>query len=201
MTTPNEKEKPRPTRREFLKSSTAVVGGVVAAGLGTIPAVHAAGSDEIRVGLIGCGGRGTGAAEDVVTAAPGVKLVAMGDAFKDKIESSLAALKKVPADKINVPEERRFVGLDAYEKVIASDVNYIILATPPGFRPYHFQYAIQKGKHVFFEKPVGVDPFEGRGDVLGSSAEAIAQLDAVLERQWTKMDVQRSMASRPVQQG
>jgi predicted dehydrogenase len=157
MTTPNEKEKPRPTRREFLKSSTAVVGGVVAAGLGTIPAVHAAGSDEIRVGLIGCGGRGTGAAEDVVTASLGVKLVAVGDVFKDRITNCLAQVKKAAADKVDVPEDRQFVGLDAFEKVIGSDVNYIILATPPGFRPQHIKAAVAAGKHIFCEKPVAVD--------------------------------------------
>jgi myo-inositol 2-dehydrogenase/D-chiro-inositol 1-dehydrogenase len=157
MTKPRDTGKDRTTRREFLRGSTvAVVGGAVAAGW-TIPAVHAAGSDEIRVGLIGCGGRGTGAAEDAVSAAPGVKLVAMGDVFKDRIESSLADLKKTVADKIDVPEDRQFVGLDAYEKVLASDINYVILATPPGFRPAHLKAAVAAGKHIFAEKPVAVD--------------------------------------------
>jgi predicted dehydrogenase len=158
MDKPNEREKPRPTRREFLKTSAvAAVGGAVAAGWGAIPAVHAAGSDVIKVGLIGCGGRGTGAAEDAVTAAPNVKLVAMGDVFKDRIETSLAALKKAVADRVDVPEERQFLGLDAYEKVLASDVNYIILATPPGFRPQHLKAAVAAGKHIFSEKPLAVD--------------------------------------------
>ena len=103
----NETEKPRPTRREFLKTSTAaVVGGAVAAGLGEIPAVHAAGSDVIKVGLIGCGGRGTGAAEDALTAAPGVKLVAVGDVFKGRITDCLAQVKKAAADKVDVPEDQ-----------------------------------------------------------------------------------------------
>jgi myo-inositol 2-dehydrogenase/D-chiro-inositol 1-dehydrogenase len=153
-----DKEKARPTRREFLKTSTvAFVGGAVATRLGDVPAVYAAGSDEIRVGVIGCGGRGTGAAEDAVNAAPGVRLVAMADVFKDKIESSLEALNKSVADKIDVPEDRRFVGLDAFEKVIGSDVNYIILATPPGFRPQHLKAAVAAGKHIFCEKPMAVD--------------------------------------------
>lgn len=158
MSTPKEMEKPRPSRREFLKTSTAAaVGGAVVARLGAIPAVYAAGSDEIKVGLIGCGQRGTGAAEDAVTAAPNVKLVAMGDVFKDHLEKSRELLKKAVADKVDVPDERCFVGLDAYEKVIASDVNYIILATPPGFRPLHLKAAVAAGKNVFAEKPVAVD--------------------------------------------
>lgn len=91
----NETERSRPTRREFLKTSTAgVVGGAMAAGLGAIPAVHAAGSDAIKVGLIGCGGRGTGAAEDAVTAAPDVKLLAVGDVFKDRVDTCLDASKR-----------------------------------------------------------------------------------------------------------
>jgi predicted dehydrogenase len=158
MDKPNAAQRSHPTRREFLKTSTAaVVGGAVAAGLGAIPAVHAAGSDVIKVGLIGCGGRGSGAAEDAVTAAPNVKLVAVGDVFKDRIETCLARIMKVAADKVDVPEERQFIGLDAYEKVISSDVNYIILATPPGFRPLHLKAAVAAGKHIFSEKPVAVD--------------------------------------------
>ena len=157
MTKPKETGKDRTTRREFLKDSTAaVVGSAVAAGW-TIPVVHAAGSDEIRVGLIGCGGRGTGAAEDALTSSPGVKLLAMGDVFKDRIESSLGDLKKTVADKIDVPADRQFVGLDAYQKVLASDINYVILATPPGFRPTHLKAAVAAGKHIFSEKPLAVD--------------------------------------------
>jgi len=146
------------SRREFLQRSGATF---AAAGLtgrfGDLPPVHAAGSDEIRVGLIGCGGRGTGAAEDAIKAAPGVKLVAMGDVFKDRIEVSLSSLKRTVADKLDVPPERCFTGLDAFEKVIASDVNYIILATPPGFRPQHLKAAVAAGKHIFAEKPLAVD--------------------------------------------
>jgi predicted dehydrogenase len=147
----------RTSRRDFLKASTAVVGGAVAAGWSVVPGAHAAGSDEIRVGVIGCGGRGTGAAEDVVTSAPNVKLVAMGDVFKDHLDKSMNFLMGKVADKIDVPEERQFVGLDAYEKVLASDINYVILATPPGFRPQHLKASVAAGKHIFCEKPVAVD--------------------------------------------
>jgi myo-inositol 2-dehydrogenase/D-chiro-inositol 1-dehydrogenase len=145
------------SRRDFLKKSTAVVGGTVAATLGWVPAVHPAGSDMIKVGLIGCGGRGTGAAEDAVKSAPNVKLVALGDTFKDHLDKSRATLMKDIADQMDVPDERCFVGFDAYQKVLACDINYVILATPPGFRPMHLKACIAAGKHVFAEKPVAVD--------------------------------------------
>ncbi len=146
----------RSSRRDFLKVSTAALAGGVVARLGVVPAVHATGSDEIRVGVIGCGDRGTGATQNVLESSPGVKIVAMGDVFKDHIEKSLKNLEKF-ADKIDVPEDRQFVGFDAYEKVLASDVNYVILATPPGFRPVHLKAAVAAGKNIFSEKPVGVD--------------------------------------------
>jgi predicted dehydrogenase len=145
------------SRRDFLKTATAVAVGT---SLGTreILGAYAGGSDAIRVGVIGCGGRGSGAANDVLAGAEGVTIVAMGDAFEDRLEQSLARLKKGKfAAQVDVPKERQFVGFDAFEKVIASDVNYIILATPPGFRPQHLKAAVAAGKHVFTEKPVAVD--------------------------------------------
>lgn len=146
------------SRREFLKTSTvAAVGTAVVSTLAGIPAVHPAGSDMIKVGLIGCGGRGSGAADNVLDAAPGVKLVAMADLFKDRLEESLNRLQREKGDRVDVPQDRRFVGFDAYQKVIASDVNYIILATPPGFRPEHLRAAVAAGKNIFTEKPVAVD--------------------------------------------
>jgi len=152
-----EKTRVGASRREFLKkSATLVASGGLAARLGHVPAVHAAGSDEIRVGLIGCGDRGTGAVDNVLQAAPGVRLVALGDVFKDRIQTSLQELQKL-GRQVNVPEERQFVGFGAFEKVLASDANYIILATPPGFRPWHLKAAIEAGKNIFAEKPVGVD--------------------------------------------
>ena len=147
----------RTSRRDFLKTSTAVAGGAVAAGWSVIPGAYAAGSDEIRVGVIGCGARGTGAADDALKAAPNVKLVAMGDVFKDHLDKCLAFLKKEFGDQIDIPEDHCFVGLDAYEKVLASDINYVILATPPGFRPLHLKASVAAGKHIFCEKPVAVD--------------------------------------------
>jgi myo-inositol 2-dehydrogenase/D-chiro-inositol 1-dehydrogenase len=143
-----------PSRREFIRTTSAATLGISLAPL--VSGAHAAGTDAIRIGLIGCGGRGTGAVTDAFKGAQGVKLVAMADAFPDRLESSLAQLKKEHADKIDVGD-RRFTGFDAYRSVIESDANYIILATPPGFRPIHLEAAIAANKHVFTEKPVAVD--------------------------------------------
>ena len=167
-----------PSRRDFLKTSTAAA---VAAGFVRVPGAWAAGTDTIRVGLVGCGGRGTGAVENVLTAAPGVKLVAVGDAFKDRVDGCLAQLRKNPllTSMIDVTPERSFVGLDAFQKVIASDVNYIILATPPGFRPEHLNAAVAAGKHIFTEKPVAVDG-PGIRSVLQAYEQAKAKSLAIV---------------------
>jgi myo-inositol 2-dehydrogenase / D-chiro-inositol 1-dehydrogenase len=145
------------TRRDFIKTSAAVVGGTMASSLVNIPGAYAAGSDEIRVGLIGCGGRGTGAVDNVLKAAEGVRLVAVGDLFKDRLMGSLDNLKS-HGDKSAVAPDMQFVGWDAYQKVLATDINYVILATPPAFRPIHLRAAVDAGKNIFTEKPVAVDP-------------------------------------------
>lgn len=117
-----------------------------------------AGSDEIKVGVIGTGGRGTGAAVDCVKSAPGVRIVALGDLFQDRVEGSRDRLlaDEATKDKMDVGD-RVFWGFDNYKKVIDCDVNLVIMAAPPGFRPAHFKLAVEAGKHVFFEKPVAVD--------------------------------------------
>src|SRR5262245_9935525 len=148
------------TRRRFLGAAAAATaaGAIGAAALPRTLPVHAAGGDLLRVGLIGCGGRGTGAAAQALQADENVKLVAMGDAFADRLAESLAKLKeKEPvARKVAVTPETSFVGFDAYKQVIAaSDV--VLLCAPPGFRPLHLQAAVEAGKHVFAEKPVAVD--------------------------------------------
>jgi predicted dehydrogenase len=133
---------------------------------------HVAGGDSLHIGLIGCGGRGTGAAAQALAAAPNVQLVAMGDAFEDRLEQSLATLRKeeTVAARVDVPPDRRFVGFDAYRQVIAgSDV--VLLCTPPHFRPLHLRAAIEAGRHVFAEKPVAVDA-PGVRAVLAACAEA-----------------------------
>jgi predicted dehydrogenase len=151
------------TRRNFLKTATtaalatAVAPGLVAPDAGIFPPVHAAGSDAIRVGLIGCGGRGTGAAEDVLSSAPGVTLVAMGDVFPDRLSASGDRLRQKFGNAVAVSPDTSFTGFDAYKRVLATDINYVILATPPGFRPTHLTAAIAAGKNIFTEKPVAVD--------------------------------------------
>jgi predicted dehydrogenase len=153
------------SRRDFLKAS-AIAGGVAAANLSLLSNVHAAGSDTIKVGLIGCGGRGTGAARNVLQSAPGVRLVAMGDVFRDHVENGHNDIKgfaegddrvKQLGNKVDVSQSNRFDGLDAYKKVLASGIDYVILATPPGFRPIHLEAAVAAGKVIFTEKPVAVD--------------------------------------------
>ena len=138
-----------PSRRAFLAASAAA---------SVAPSVFAAGDDLIKVGLIGCGGRGTGAAAEALQADKNVKLVAMADAFEDRLLDSLATLSKKPevAAKIDVKPENRFVGFDAYKEVIAR-CDVVLLTTPPGFRPLHLRAAVEAGRHVFAEKPCAVD--------------------------------------------
>lgn len=145
------------TRRQFLQNSA-----VAAAALGTMafPQVaHAGGSDILRVGLVGCGGRGTAAAIDALSADPHTELVAIGDTFADRAASCLSTLKetKEVADRVKLTPDRVFSGFDAYKQVIDSGADVILLATPPHFRPAHFAYAVDKGKHCFVEKPIAVD--------------------------------------------
>ena len=111
----------------------------------------------IRVGLVGCGGRGTGAASQAMKGDDYAHLTAVADVDLDRINQSLDRLKRAAGDKVKVEDGNKFIGLDAYQKVIDSDIDVVLLATPPGFRPSHLRYAIEKGKHVFCEKPIAVD--------------------------------------------
>ena len=159
------------SRRNFLKAGAAsLMGGAL---LESIPLrAHAQNLPTIKVGLVGCGGRGTGAAFEALRASPSVKLVAMGDVFADMLNSSYAKLSSQFKDRIDVPEKRRYVGLDAYTKVIA-ECDAVILATPPPFRPAHFEAAVNADKHVFMEKPLAVDvPGYKKIIELGKKAEA-----------------------------
>ncbi len=149
------------SRREFLQTSTAATAAATAAATVAFPALlrAAPNSDKLRIGFIGCGGRGTGAAAQALKADSNVELWAMGDAFPEPIERSLAAVKGAVKDdkKFNVTSERKFVGIDAYEKVIKSGVDLVILTSPPGFRPGPPRAAVEAGKHVFTEKPMATD--------------------------------------------
>ena len=146
-------------RRTFLKlSGMAVTAGALPFNIiNATPAYKKMNADTLKVGLIGCGGRGSGAASQALSADPNVVLHAMGDAFSDQLEKSLANLKEIHADKANVSPEHQYIGFDAYKKVLASGVDVVILATPPGFRPLHLEAAVEAGKHVFCEKPAAVD--------------------------------------------
>jgi predicted dehydrogenase len=147
-----------PSRRGFLTTSAATL-----AALSTAAHVHAAGSDVLRVGLIGCGskrgGRGRGAADNCVNAGAGVRLVAMADLFKDNLDYTHDYLAKtLGKEKVDVRDDYKFVGWDAYQRLLdLKDIDVVILASPPGFRPHHLKAAVAAGKHIFCEKPVAVD--------------------------------------------
>jgi predicted dehydrogenase len=164
-------------RREFLKTGSAVAAAGVVAGAGLAPQTsrggyHVFGSDTIRVGVIGSGGRGSGAMADALNAQSGnVEITAVGDLFADRPAGSLGGLKERYKDRIKVTEDTTFIGFDAYQKVLDTDCQTVILATPPGFRPLHFEAAVKAGKNVFMEKPVAVDA-PGVQRVLKASEEA-----------------------------
>jgi predicted dehydrogenase len=156
------------SRREFVKQGTVIAGGLLAAPLLAQANYFSGASAEIKVALVGCGGRGTGAAMQALLTKQNVKLVAMADAFRDRIDSCYKTLtaedisdwsgaKGNIKTKVDVPEERKYSGFDGYAKAIAH-ADVVILTTPPGFRPVHFEEAIKQGKHVFMEKPVATDP-------------------------------------------
>lgn len=145
-------------RRGFLRQGLAGAAGIVAAGaLGIARSAHAAGDDTIRVALIGCGGRGTGAAANCLNVKGRIKLVAVADVFDQRARGAQASLKNQYGDKVDIPADRVFVGFDAYQKAIACGVDLVILATPPGFRPVQYKAAVEAGKHVFMEKPCCID--------------------------------------------
>ena len=181
-------------RRDFLKASSIVgVGSVVGAsallaacsggekltplrqpGEYYVPELpdKAIDGKEIKVGLVGCGGRGRGAVQDTLAAANNIKVVALGDVFPEKVESVRNHLKANYQQ--DVPAENCFVGFDAYKKVIDAGIDMVILTTPPNFRPEHFQYAVQKGKHSFMEKPIAVDP-KGYRTIMAAAKQAKAK--------------------------
>lgn len=161
------------TRRKFLKTSGQAVGASALASV-LIPSVHAADANEIRIALVGCGGRGTGAAGDALVQGPQMKLVAMSDVFENKLSSSHGNLSRKFEGQVNVPEDKKFIGTEAYKHAIDSlrPGDIVILATPPAFRWVHFKYAIEKGVNVFMEKPVCVDAQTGlRMIELGEQAK------------------------------
>ena len=147
------------TRRDFMKTTSLTAGGLLLSSLPIGASAYAAGSETLKVALIGCGSRGTGAAVQALSADPGAKLVAMADILEDRMQESYEGLTQRfgDTDQLDVPEEHRFIGFDSYKEAIPlADV--VLLTTPTFFRPLHFEEAVNQGKHVFMEKPVAVDP-------------------------------------------
>lgn len=161
------------SRRDFVKQTSMLAGGLLAMPILSKANYFSGSSDVIRIALIGCGGRGTGAATQALSTKENVQLVAMADAFPDRLNDSYNNIKEALGDKasrVNVPEKNKFIGFDGYKQAIAlADV--VILTTPPGFRPIHFEEAIRQNKHVFMEKPVATDP-AGIKKVLEAAALA-----------------------------
>ncbi|MDR2764378.1 MAG: Gfo/Idh/MocA family oxidoreductase [Tannerella sp.] len=189
------------SRRSFLKSSAlvgAVGGGVLGSSASAMMSCCSAGNSsdavkplkepgtyyvpdlvdfatdgkELKAGVIGCGGRGSGAAFNFLAAANGLTITALGDTFKDRVDDLAGKLKS--EKNIDIPENKRFTGLDAYKQVIDSGVDVVLVATPPIFRPIHFKYAVEKGKHSFLEKPLCVDP-AGYRSLVASAKQAVAK--------------------------
>jgi len=151
-------EKADSSRREFLKTGGAAVGTALAAGFPAILSAQTV-TNAIKVGLVGCGGRGTGAASQALTADDYAELTSVADVDAGQIDRSLTSLKRISkiAGRVKVEKAAQYVGLDAYQKVIASGVDVVLLATPPGFRPYHLAACVAAGKHIFCEKPCSTD--------------------------------------------
>ena len=151
-------------RREFLRAGALAVTGFPA----IVSAYQAA---PLKVGLVGCGGRGTGAAAQALKADDGAVLTAVADIDLERVDQSLERLRRAAGEKVKVESANKFLGLDGYQKVIDSGVDVVLLATPPGFRPLHLKYAVEAGKHVFCEKPIAVDA-PGVRDVLATAEKA-----------------------------
>jgi len=170
------------SRRSFLRAGAGAVvgGGILAGNIGLASGAFAGGSDVLKIGLIGCGGRGSGAAANALEADPNVKLVAMGDLFPDRLSDSLRNLQASQfKDRVDVPQDQQFSGWDSFKKVLETDIDVVLLTTPPHFRPEHIKAAVAAGKHIFCEKPVAVDA-PGVHSVMATCVEAAKKNLAVV---------------------
>jgi predicted dehydrogenase len=173
------------TRRDFVQTSTLAAASVIIPRPAEAAARRTQGAETLRVGVIGCGGRGSGAVRDCLRADPDTVLVAMGDLFPDRLDRAKTNLARVASENADfakqyqVTPEMSFSGFDAYQKVLATDIHLVILATPPGFRPQHLDAAVAAGKHIFMEKPVAVDP-TGIRSVIASADAAKAKNLAIV---------------------
>ncbi|MGY8655416.1 MAG: Gfo/Idh/MocA family oxidoreductase [Verrucomicrobiia bacterium] len=189
-----------PSRRDFIKTSTAVAAGAIA-----FPSITLGEPDsrKLKIGFIGCGGRGTGAASQALKADSNVELWSMGDVFQEKMDSSLQTLANtagVDPEQLKVDPKRQFVGLDAYEKVLDSGVDVVILTTPPGFRPMQFKAAVEAGKHIFLEKPMATDA-PGLRQVMASVEEAKKKNISVVAGYCWRYDYARREFYRRIAEG
>jgi predicted dehydrogenase len=159
------------SRRSFLTATTTAALGTAIAG--SFPAISRGATDDrlLKVALVGCGGRGNGAANQALAADKNVQLTAIADVFPDQLEKSLQLLSQKHPEKVKLDQVQKFVGLDAIDKVLATDVDVVLLTTPPGFRPEHFAKAVKAGKHTFCEKPIAVDA-PGVRAFMAAAAEA-----------------------------
>ncbi len=164
-------QKPAASRRDFLKRSALAGAAAAAGGLSLARSAHAAGSDVLRVALVGAGGRGTGAAMNILSTKANVRLVAVADAFEDRVEAAVKNLAAGQKARVDVPKDRRFAGLDACQKALDCGVDLVLLCTPPGFRPSQFEAAVKAGKQIFMEKPVATDA-PGVRRILAANQEA-----------------------------
>tara|TARA_B100001540_G_scaffold306024_1_gene317665 strand:+ start:143 stop:724 length:582 start_codon:yes stop_codon:yes gene_type:complete len=146
-------------RRNFIKKTTLVTTGIISTTLPVRSFANVLDNKKLKLALVGCGGRGSGAVVNALSADDQVELVSMADVFQDKLDSSLKAITDHfdGRKKIKVKEKNKFIGFNSYKKAI-DEADVVILTTPPGFRPYHFEYAINNNKHVFMEKPLATDP-------------------------------------------
>ena len=198
---PSIQKKSAGNRRQFIQSSSAaVLGGVVAPYLGLRQSLLAQNADTIRVGLIGCGGRGSGAARQALNADSNVRLTAMGDVFSHRLQGSWNSLKRAAKEKVDVDPSMQFLGLDAYKKVIDSGVDLVILTSPPAFRPRHLKAAVDAGKHVFCEKPMATDA-PGLRSVMASVAEAKRKRLAIVAGFCWRYDFPRRALYRRIHDG
>jgi predicted dehydrogenase len=190
-------------RREFVKNTSILAGSIMAAPLFANQRFFPAGKDEIKVAVIGCGGRGTGAAAQALSVKENTRLVAMADAFKDRLDECYKKLSSGDAgegkadmkSRVQVPEENKFVGFDGYKQAIAlADV--VILTTPPGFRPIHFEEAVRQGKQIFMEKPVATDPAGIKRVLEAAEIAKSKKLNVVVGLQRHYQTVYRQMMKR-----
>jgi len=190
------------TRRDFLKSgAVAVVGSTLAAQSNLSFGAFAGGSDVLKIGLVGCGGRGGGAAVNALEADPNVKLVALADLFEDRLKAAVNNLQNSQfKDRVDIPAERQFTGWDAYKKILETDIDIVLLATPPNFRPEQIKAAIAAGKHVFAEKPVAVDA-PGVHSVMATCMEAAKKNLAVVSGLCWRYDPEKRATLQQVLDG